>query len=471
MTIDYNSAKHACNVLKRQIQNAYPELQIHFLLHEEGKRYQKYLKEKTQILGHPAGHNLCNHLDQPDQKALLLANRSRYACIAQKRKPGFLGFSKQNSFIGLCLLNTDRSETIEQITHNIRHLAWHAIDAYLNNKDNITIKNPQNIDTKRQNLHADIFASSLQILEGNAQAINNLLKDRIQKTITKEKGFYAEEFPFPICVDTLEFSIKNNIQQYKKEKNTINAAIKITNDVGKTFDDTSLEKWYSFSLPAQEMAWLNYSPEKILGAALYTSENTYTQSNADMVAEKLEIRPQTTASIPDYNPFANQEVNIRLHKKLCAEKYEKIAAKIKSCTDYNLLLHMAKKENEALFEKSSIGWCANGFVKAAEILQHETDETKYHEAMESARKEFEKEINELAWDTLENFSREIFYRKRIDNNITLENLCSIAQKDEEYGSIHYALTHTSSMPEDFELLPEHKIQTAHQIPQKTLTEV
>ena len=135
MAVDYKTAKHACNVIKRRIQTAFPDLCIHFMLHEENKRYPSYLKEKTQILGLEAGENLCEFLDKTEQRNILAANRSRFICLSHKRKPGFLGFSKQNSYLAFCTINHDRFSSLENLNNHALHLAWHAIETYFQNND------------------------------------------------------------------------------------------------------------------------------------------------------------------------------------------------------------------------------------------------------------------------------------------------------------------------------------------------
>ncbi len=474
MVVDYKTAKHACNVIKRRIQSTFPNLCIHFLIHDEDKRYSSYLKEKTQILGLDGGHHLCNFLDALEQKNILNANRSRFICLSLKRKPGFLGFSKQNNYIAFCALNYNRFTSLENLNNHALNLTWHAINTYLQNKNkanigdnNIITFDTNTNDYSHQNLLADIFSCSLQKLMGNETILETFPRQRMNDTIRSEYGFYAEKFPFPVCVETLEFTFKNNIEQYKKLKLSVPTAIQITKDIGNTYDQTSIEKWLSFALPAQEMAWLGYAPEKILAAAIYTGENTYAQSIADMIAEKMQIKPEIIASINDYNPFANQDVNIRLHKKTCMEKYKKICSKIKTHSDFHILLESAKLENSSLCEKSPMGWCAHGLTRAATIFQNFTnDETGYQQAMEKAGAEFEKEIDSLAWDTLQMFAREIFYRKRVDQKITIDTLCTIAKNKDEYGSILYALTYTQ--PVANKCSPEQQIEkkSEHNIPEE-----
>ncbi len=472
MAVDYKTAKHACNVIKRQIQSTFPELCIYFLIHEENKRYSHYLREKNQILSLEGGHNLCNFLDEPEQKQRLNANRSRLICLSLKRKPGFLGFSKQNNYIALCTLNIDRFTSLENLNNHALHLAWHAINLYSQNKDKASIGEDNvllyNINTEsysHQNLLADIFSCSLQKLLGNDKILDTLPKQRMQDTLHNERGFFAEKFPFPVCVETLEFTLKNSMDQYKRYKSNVQTAVQITKDIGNTYDQTSIEKWLSFALPAQEMAWLDHPPEKILGAAIYTGENTYAQSIADMIAEKMNIKPEIIASLNDYNPFANNEVNIRLHKKMCMEKYKKITEKIRQHSDHSILMEHMKIENSNLCNGSPIGWCAHGLSRAITTFQKfSNDETGYQQAMEQAHIEFEKEIDSLAWDTLQMFAREIFYRKRVNQKVTIDTLREIALKDEEYGSIHAALNFTN--PVINQMPPEQKTKSLseHSIP-------
>lgn len=480
MTVDHKNAKHSCNIFRRRIQSSFPELHVYFLLHKENTRYATYLKEKTQILGLQAGHNLCNFLDDPNNKHILNANKSEFIALAQKRKNGFLGFAKQKHFVALCTLNYDRFSNNEHLLSHIFHLGWHAINTYKQYKDkpriaqdNVILQPITKADQAQKNLMADIFACSLQKLDGDNSAPHRLIRQRATESVNKNLGFFAEQYPFPVCLETLEFTFKNDWAKYQKQKAPLLAALQITEDVGKAFDRTSIEKWLAFALPAQEMAWMDYKPEKTLGAAIYTGENTYAQSIADMIAEKLSLKPEIIANLHDYNPFANNDVNIRLHKKLCHDKYAKIIQHIKQCSDYTVFLDYAQSENNKLSEGVFIGWCAHGLTRAASVmLNYNNTQTGYQQAMEKAQQAFNEEIDSLAWDTLQLFGHTIFDHKRKAKNLSVETLKEIAQKEDEFGSIHYALTYTNPVLEPVLTDPQineenqHK-ETEHQTPRST----
>lgn len=467
---DDKIAKHACNVIKRQIQSHVPDLEIYFLVHSENKRYESYLREKSQLLNLDAGINLCDYLDKPENTKVLRADRSRAICLAVQKTSGFLNIFKQEKYTALCCINYDRFCSESNLYNHALHLAWHIINMHSALKETAS-KNKNTVHnipapSPQDNLHADIFSCSQQNLNGNESILETFTRERISDTLTKKAGFHAENHAFPVSYDTLDFLFKNEKQQYKSN-NIIASALQITQDIGKTYDQSSIEKWQSFALPAQEMAWNGYTPEKILGAALYTGENTYAQSIANMVAEKLNIKPEIITNLADYNPFANTEVNIRLHKKICAEKKEKIFQRLKTADDFPLLFKQAQTEIQNICSKSPIGWCAPGFIRAGEMMHSEKNKKiSCHEIIDKADHTFDNEIGLLPWDTLQTFGRDIFYRRRLGQHITQEALVKIAEKNEEYGSIHYALTN-SQIPviPPSEEPQEHK-ESEHRAPQK-----
>lgn len=447
MTLDYKIVKHACNVFKREVNSAYPDFQIAFIVHENNQRHSTYLKEKGQLLNHPAGKKLCQILENEDKT--IKGNKSTFAGIAEKKSSSFLGFSKKNNVLALCALNISSLDSVEEAKNLIRHLGWLAINAYIQNEiqpnfEKDFIYAPKKETLLRHKLNADIFTYTLHHTQKNKKDYDNFCKEKLNLAINKSDKINAEDYPFAICIDTLDVILRNRIEHYEKLKNNILIAYNITKDISETYDDFSLRNWKHYAIPAQIMAWENIPPTKILGAAIYTSENTFVQSIADLSAEKLKIKPEIYKPLNAYNPFANQKTNERVHKKLCLENYKHIIKEIKSCADYKIFLSHALKENKKLCDKFPLGWCAHGLIKAAEILIHTNNENDYHQCMKRAQEAFDTEIENLKWDTIENFGKNIFALKRHKKNITLEDIQTIARKNEEYGSIYHTLTYNKN---------------------------
>ncbi len=444
MTIDYKTAKHICNVVRRQVKTALPDLHLHFVLHQENKRQDSLALETGNIEEHPAGKVALEHLKNDDTTEILTQNRSCLATMSHHHNPGFLGFFKQNSFIAVCFINYERFSNEEYLKNHALNIAWHGISLYNDRTKTKSSKTspPDLTDEQKhqRNLTADIFSASVQTLQGKESALKTLATQRIHSAITAEKGFVAENYPFPVCLDTLEFIFKNNLEPYEKNKKPILSAKKLTEDSSRMFDEASIQQWRSFSLPAQEMAWYGHSPAVILGAAIYTSENTYAQSIADMIAERMEIKPESLTSFSGYNPFTAAEANERIHKKLCKDLIQNILPQTFKRKDYKVFIDLAEKQNEYIQNNHAIGWCAPALISAAQIIVHEYKENEtpadFHKRIEEA---FTQEIERMPWTTLQFFSRSLFMKRRNGIEIDKEELENTAAEEEEFLSIYNGL--------------------------------
>ncbi len=470
MSVDYKSAKHICNVARRQVQSCYPDLYLHFTLHDENGREKAFIADSSEINEHPAGKYILNYPDIENTRKILEKNQTRFASIARFNNPGFLGMFQNNAYLGLCFLNYSRFDSLENLKNHTLHISWHAIALYKEyidfrkSKDkkepdtfidNHNIIIPKLTDHQRfhRNLMADIFSASVQTLQGKEEAFETLSKQRISDTLSPTKGFRAEEFPFPMCIDTLKYVFKDNISQYKKNKKTIHSAVKITEDIGNTHTSTSIEQWHGFSYPAQQLAWVGYEAEEILGAALYTSDNTYVQSIADMISENIAIKPKITTNLPDYNPYTNQEVNSRLHNKLCKELLESLQRNIATPEDYSLIIDIINKQNLSLKEGKLMGWCVPALIPMADMIKKCPNDEIFENIFNDAINRYEEEIDNISWETLSLLSKQLFVIKRDNGYISWNNILDIVSENDEFASIHCGIMLARKLESEGKLTP------------------
>ncbi len=459
MGIDLKAAQHECNVIKRKVLRCYPRLQIQFILHKENDREKAFATESRRLANHPAGQYIFEQQNQDILHRALKRNKSQFVCMAKQDTPGFLGFFKQKAYLAPCFINYDHFRNIETLRNHAYHLAWHAIalrNDYENSlqnrqknnsilkftdKNNVLIPKLTSVERYHRNLLVDIFSACIQTIIGREKAFDILAKQRISNTLNATHKLYAEQFPFPICIDTLEHIFKDNIYQCKNSRRPIKSAVEITEDVGTTYKRPSIEKWRSFSIPAQQLAWANHDASTILGAALYTSENTYAQSIADMIAERMSIKPQIITYLQDYNPFTNQEANARMHKKLCLDLMYNLLSHLVSPNDYKIVTDVIKKQNIALLEGKIMSWCVPALIPIEELIRECPDKDMMPKLTNQALEMFEKEIDEIPWETLIYLHNIIFKYRRRHRIITMKNLLNITSNDEELSLIHYGLSH------------------------------
>ncbi len=458
MSVDYNTAKHICNVVRRQVQASFPDLYLHFTIHGEDNRKREYLRDSKIFEDLPAGNHLLEYPNKDEVEKILSKNQSRFICMARQNSPGFLGFFINNDYVGLCFINHDRFSSEENLRNQALNIAWHAISIY---KDYIRRKSaeritgvPRYIDEHNllipqlskmeicfRNLGGDIFSACVQMLQGRTDAIEHIARQRVHDTLNVEKGFRSEYYPFPSFIDTLNDVLHNQIKSHKNNRKTIQAAVKIAEQVAKTYENISLEGWQEFSLPAQQMAWAGHSQKTILGVAVYTSTNTQIQSDADTIAEWLGIKPALITNFDDYNPFMTDEKNEQLHIQRCKELIKSALTKIKVREDYTILLEIARKQNILLLEKSVIiGWCGGALLRASEIIRHCTDPSLIPALLKQAEEIFLSEVENIKWDTLEHFSKKVFNELRKGELLTPSDLLVISAQNDEFSSLHHALS-------------------------------
>lgn len=456
MSVDYKTAKHICNVIRRQVQSSFPDLYINFIAHTEGRRPKAFLEELDFIRDQPSGEFAINHIQSPQHKNILEHSRSCFSLISYDQRPGFLGFFKSNSYLSICFINHEHFQNENNLRNHAFHLAWHAIalyDDYTNtdidknsshtklfkNENNILLTNLTPVEWKHRNLQADIFSASIQTLQGRKDTLETLSKQRICDTLRATPGFIAENFPFPICLDTLDFVFQNKIDACKKRKKTALAAAEIAKEMGKAYEESSIEQWKIFSTPAQEMAWLGHEPHSILGSAIYTSENTYVQSIADMISEKMNIKPKIISTSQDYNPFTTKETNERSHKKQCLRLIDNAINQINKENHSNIIKEIIRKQSRSLEKESMMGWCSSALIQAQDYIEQHKDADNMDEIYRNAKVIFIKEIDTISWDTLTHFSRALLEYRRNHTQHKITEIISIAEKNDEFSSIYHAL--------------------------------
>lgn len=457
MSVDYKSAKHICNVVRRQIQSCYPDLHLHFTIHDEDKREEAFYKDKPEICEHPAGDFLMSYPHEDIAKKIMSKNRTRFVSIAHSNSPGFLGFFQTSAYLAISFVNFSRFENTDILKTHILHIAWHAISLYseyenyrrtkskdkpdtFTDEHNVLIPNLTPRQLHHRNLLGDIFSACIQTMQGREEAFEELAKLRAGDTLGTQTGFRAEEFPFPMCVDTLEYIFRDNINQYKKnKKNIVHNAVKITEDIGGAYDPTSIQQWHSFSYPAQQMAWTGHDKETILGAAIYTGENTYAQSIADLISDTVEIKPKIVTNLQAYNPFTDNEANERLHKKMCKELLANLLRRLSRREDYTLIVEIINKQNDQLVAGKVMGWCVPALVPVADLVKNCGSENLFDQLINDAADIFNKEVENISWDTLAYLSQKIFFSRRDHGSITWERIQDITSKDDEFSSVFCGL--------------------------------
>ncbi len=449
MPIDYKITTHICNVIRRSVQNDFPDLYIKFIPHKQNERSEIFPKEITKIKNNPTSTHIVKYIKNNDNYNILNKNISCFCATSRSRDKGIFSFLRKYNYFSLCFINYDHFCDEKQLKNHLLNISWHAINSYkklkrsnTRNDKIITSYNDKNdIELYRNNLNADIFSATLQYLQGNKDSIKLLANQRITETLTPKIGAFAENFPFPICLDTLDFLFESYVDQYKNSKNHISSALKIAQEISDKIEDQSIKQWHNFAISAQEMAWADNSPETILSAAIYASENTYIQSISYMIMDKMNIKVDYINPLQDYNPFANNIENQRLHKRQCHQLIDKLIPKIKNKDDYKIFIEIAKKQNYSLINDHPIGWCASSLIYVANIISMSDINDNL---ITKIKVEFKNHLKLIKWENLIKFSKIKINHQRNGNISNIQDIIEMIKDDNELKYIYQALIYTKN---------------------------
>ena len=422
MSLDTAALDHICSVVRRSVQEEIKDLSLLFIVHNTGSR-ARALKDKTdELMAHPGGEALLPLLKtmvkDPDQSSV-------FAGLSYGDKKSFGGLRKRRVWLAAFFVNSDEFTDQNDARQQAYHDAWHALSVIqryqgkemtsITEADGVIRPKSNSVYMARQNLLGDVFAAVILETEGHRKAINALAYKRSLMALQPVPHYKAEQYPFPVAADAVSVVFEEMKDSYSNT-GPVALATEIANEIDYTYDDTSIRQWWEFSTAAQEMAWLNFDKNKILGTAIYTSEDPYVRSTAYLVAEALNMEPAALTDLGSYNPFTDQEVNERLHAKACEESFQNVISALAVDFNEHLFLEAVKKQNARLMQGYPIGWCAHAMLMAGDAVENSGGQS--HNPIEKARLAFQQGLKEIAWEPLRTLCRLIMHKRRDGEIIT-----------------------------------------------------
>ncbi len=440
MSIDIAAVNHACSVVKRSVQDEFPNLSVMFFVHKTGER-ERLMKTKIgEIREHPAGT-----LFLPKLRNSLTEDReiSRFLGLARAKEKKLLPFMGKDKFLAVFFINIDFFQDAEDVTRYAWSLIYRTLtllDAFRNKRENDFIERQGVIEdtlkpseTSKINMLADAFSAIIQELMGHKGIIIKLARKRCLMALNKSPGYKAEEYPFPIALDATQIVYDAYNPAPNMRGRLAHQALEMVDEIGQTLDESIIRQWWSFSRAAQEMAWMNVDKNIILSAAIYTSEDPYVRSTAYIVAEALNVEPSPPTDIDFYNSFTEQEVNERHHFRKCEELFQDLAARSLAEGDPIYFKKLAVDQNKAFLDGKLVGWCSFALLKTYDVL-HKTD-LDMAPSLERARQIFDESCKAIPWDRLIEFNNLIIRYRIHGAKLTLQRLHAIAGKDETFQKL------------------------------------
>ena len=444
-----DTVEHACQLVSRQVQDAYPHLTLHFVIHNKSQLTERLALSEHEIARHPAG-----------QKGIYILKKAAYAAhssflgIAIERERGFMGLTSKDKILALFNINTDDFHSVHEVQAYLYHLIWHAIDLMdIQNRPEyrkkfktgpmIPKRSPMNL--AKANLQADVFASVMGGLIGDSDTLNILAKRRAENSLLAISATRAEDFPFIIAMEATEFAYAQLDRKSLPKSRYLETARKISLDIGYTFEEVSIRQWWAFSEPAQDMAWRGIGKADILGAAVYTSEDPYVRATAYLISEVTGTVPVPSFDLEQtYNAFADEERNKLLHREMMEKAFQEAIELGLEEESGQPLLNAANAQNEGLTEGHIIGWCASALQSAAKAFEQAVATGMAPE--QAARLEFEGAKAQISWEAIRELGSSIVDQRRKGHMLTLGHIAEICNEHPLFAPVLGSLKITMNDP-------------------------
>ncbi len=449
MSLKTEVMQEICDLATRQVNDLYGNLQLTFIHHAPGLFNEIVSLSEHEVRRHPAGATALSILEKNKTR-----EQSGFLGIAIAHEVRWMGLASEDHVMALFNINTDEFETAKDARRAIYHLTWHAIDLmevrqrpeYLAKfKSGPMIPKRSPLNMARLNLQADAFSSVMCGLQGEDNAIEMLAKQRARDSIHPNTARRAEDYPFAIAMEATQYGYDEIQKQKPAKTHYAEHARQLAIDIGKTFDDESIRQWWAFAEPAQDMAWLNFTPEDILSAAIYTSEDPFVRATGYLVSDITGVEPASmTSSAKTYNAFAKTEHNSSLHRELAEQAFEEAVTRGVKDQSGQPLITVANEQNEHLTEGVIMGWCALALQASARAF--ESALSKGVSPLQAARLEFEGNKESTDWETLEKISDAIIAQKRQGYGVSMSNVVDICDKETNMTPVLESLKTTMRDP-------------------------
>lgn len=449
MALQLDTVIHACDLITRQIRDSYRQLTVMFIVHHDGQMSEALSLAAQDILSHPAAETALHIIKKKrtSQESALLGT-------AVAREQILLGLATRETALALCTLNIDHFENVKEARRHAYHLAWHAIDAFeyhnapgarTDNEGRVVVRKRNGLAIASANLRADAFSAIIGSLQDDYEAIRKLAQLRGTAAISRRMGHMPEYYPFAIAMEAAEFAAQQLRKKNLPKKKLINGALQSARAIGKTFDEVLLRQWLDFSQPAQDMAWRGFEKDEILSAAINTSLNTYVRAAGYMVSEITTIKPAPILEIHEnYSPFADDQFNEKLHRKLVEKVFEDVIAEGLKRNSSDPFREIAERQNQELTEGRVIGWCAAALQAAAQGFEQALEAGQGPVA--PARGAFAEEKDKTTWDALRDVGKTIIRNSRSGQPVTLSSVDEIARNSAAAAAITRSIQATVNSP-------------------------
>lgn len=429
MPLDIAKIETLCELANRSLRLYEPEISLYFVLHHDKKRKAAIDRQRKSIVRMRTGHKLLALLEEA-------ADDNWASCPGLVLdKPGsFTALFKKRRYIAPVFLNLDQINTKSQGLHQVYHQIWHVLYYHslyskaktepvemqdcIIEKGVLRFKSMKFRESK-QNLKADTFAAIITQSERENKFIEDLTRMRSAMALEKIPGHLCEKYPFALAKEACQLIYDELKYTMKEKRHKIEFALNMAEEVVNTYGDETIQQWWDFCLPAQEMIWQDVPPDQVLGCAVFTSKEPFVRATAYMISETLDIPAKPPENKNLFNPFTDEENNRQLHQRLCEETFQNTLSKATMEQDVTPFYEAARTCNERLLRGDPSGWCAHGLARARRkfevFLQGDAE-------IEDVTLSFQHANDEVLWTDLYKVAGYIIERRRHNKGLDLSLL-------------------------------------------------
>jgi hypothetical protein len=427
---------HNCNTVRRQIEEEFSNFTAQFIIHNDGQRSQTLLDQRNNIISKPYGRKIYDILTLSNASS---ANNTEFAGLIINNAPFYNIFGGRH-FTAIYFINADTFPENTNSKHFAYHMAWHALSLYSDytnsrkSKSEIVGKiirtDSDQLIISKNNLMADIFGALIMEATAHKGFIEELAKKRGLESLTASKQHMAAYYPYPIAHEACKLVYEDMAATITPNTKLIQFCMDLTNEVSLTFDyEESIKQWWLFCKPAQEMAWLDYSPEVILANSIYNSNETFVRAFAYQISDLLNIEPDKS-SFNDhsvFNAFSSPSQSRQSHEFNCEEILGRLLNFYTLKNNNDIFHNEIYRQNIALQDGYVSGWCALSLNNAIKVLDELIlSNPKY--AMEGAREAFYETQSLIPWPILRKLASVILEKKCVGQILSFADMAGIIEK-------------------------------------------
>lgn len=439
MASDLSAAQDLLSRISKLVRREFPHLKIIWIPYEHGKKADAFQSYHYALDLLPLGKKILSaYGDTPPKgditdiftgapKGLLPKKRKACVCI-------FVNTSKYDERFAFIF------EAFSSLYRVLKTLGMspHKINAPAPKQKNVISVPPlfsfsEGPERYLESIEHDSFVSLTMAFSLDPSAVKAIPHMRATQALSAVQGHQPSFYGSPHIAEILRILYKEQKDEIKhlKHASVLARSLSYAADIRESFDHQFLSSWANFCQAAQLMAWADLTPEQILGAAVYTSENPYIRADAYLASEISGVEPDMMTHFEFFNPFSDNDMNERNHKRLCMDYFEMAILHAKTQDNSAKFLENAAFHNTAFKDGKILGWCAPAFIEMAKTFET----MDLEDAIAQAETVFKEVLDSLPWEIVSKAGILMLRARHKDGIVSYPRALELLKTDEALAPV------------------------------------